>query len=442
MKHVPKQSWFKSLAVLLCLVGCVSLGLKKSAANATSANSVARDEASADLPQNQKPQPFNISGRVTRANGSGVSGVALTFARNLGSGSLPGSVVTGADGHWSQSGFETLTSYIVNLSRPGFTFQPAAATFSGARSDLNFEGLTDPFSYGGKVTTPLQDPNTGLTRPVGIGGVETIFSRASGPGRVPVPVTTDSSGRWSQSGFEGDTTYGARPFKQGFDFNPSSGEFRNVKPTSELNFEARVTTFAVSGKVADLNNGGAIGGVTITFSVISGRSPVPPPVVTDARGRWSQSGFDDRTTYEVTPRKKESNVYVTYSDLAFNPAGITFGNADRGRSNLDFRGFDILFSQHGFVKDVIGDKPIEGVEIGFTSTAPNETPPHATMTGPSGAWAQNGFKKGKLYKATVTKPGYRLVRVENAATFDGAFDGCCELFLILEKTNSGTGRHD
>lgn len=414
MKHIPKQSWFKSLAVSLCLIGCVSLGLKKGAANAISANSVVRDEVSADLPQNQKPQPFSISGKVARANGTGVAGVTITFLRNIGSGSLPGSVVTSLDGHWTQSGFETLTSYVVNLSRPGFTFQPAAATFSGARSDFNFEGTTDPFSFSGKVTTSFKNLDSGSSPEVGVSGTTISFARVSGPGRVPRAVTTDSSGHWTQSGFEGDTVYRASPNKQGFDFNPTSAEFRNVKPSGDLDFEGHANT--LTGTVKALEGGIGIAGVTMNFSVVSGHGSLPRAAVTDSQGKWSQSGFDNDTTYEVTPSRE---------GFAFSPGGSRINLANGQRTNLVFDGLKILFNAMGRVvlfNDTLPPSsrvPVPGVTVVFSlPREPNETPPRPVVTDANGIWRQTGFKKGKTYGVYINKPpGFSISEISGPIPF-------------------------
>jgi hypothetical protein len=390
LEHILKRAGFKSFVVPLCLVACASVGLKPSASVRTYENSVARDEASAESPQSQKPQPFSISGRVVRADGTGVSGVTITFLRNLGRGSLPSSVVTGADGRWSQSGFETQTSYTANLNKVGFNFQPAAGVFNGPRSDLNFEGTTDPFVKSGKVTTSVSNIDSRSSSEVGVSGATISFARVSGPGRVPTAVTTDSSGHWTQSGFEGNTVYRASPIKQGFDFNPTSAEFRNVKPNRDLNFEGQFNFFFVSGTVSGFG-GARVIGATMTFQRVSGAGAVPPPVQTDAQGKWNQR-FEKGTSYQVTPKKE---------GFIFNPA--TSDGLGNARSDLNFDGHSVLVKVSGRLVSFRDNTPISNAILVFVRDAANPRQlgrpgPLQAQTKADGNWSQSGFSRGATYR--------------------------------------------
>lgn len=81
-----------------------------------------------------------VSGIVTTSSGTGLSGVTMSFRRVSGTGALPGSVQTGSDGRWSQTGFESGTTYKVAPARSGYSFSPKYLTFSGVNSSLNFIG--------------------------------------------------------------------------------------------------------------------------------------------------------------------------------------------------------------------------------------------------------------------------------------------------------------
>src|ERR1700730_9730376 len=404
MKPIMKKVLFKLLIASLCSQVCVSVGLASRAGNATRKNWVVRDETIREFPQGRKIVPFSASGRITRANGVGVGGVTVTFGSEPGPGSgrAPGSVVTTADGRWTQSGFESGTTYTASAGKPGFTFQPPTRVFGGARTGLNFDGTTDPFSLSGTVTTSVSNIGSHSSREVGISGATISFARVSGPGRVPTTVTTDSIGHWTQSGFEGDTVYRATPIKQGFDFNPTSAEFRNVKPITELKFEARLNTFTASGRVKALQGGLGIGGVIMTFSVVSGAGPAQPPVLTDSQGGWSQSGFKNHTRYEVTPTHPRG-------EFAFDPGGMQFAFTDVRRTALNFDALNVLFSLSG--KAVIFNNttppngpPIPGVTITFSLPGePRETAPPPVTTDAQGKWHQSGFKKGKSYSLNASK---------------------------------------
>src|ERR1700681_3969392 len=119
---------------------------------------------------------------MARANGAAVSGVTVTFGSEPGPGRgrAPGTVVTNADGRWSQTGFESGTVYTASASKTGFTFQPLTRVFSGARTDLSFDGTTDPFSLSGKVTTSVSNIGSPGAREVGISGTTISFARVLG----------------------------------------------------------------------------------------------------------------------------------------------------------------------------------------------------------------------------------------------------------------------
>ena len=434
MKPIMKKVLFKLLIALLCSLGCVSVGLNSSAANATRKNGVTRHEAITEFPQGRKIVPFSASGRIARANGVGVGGVTVTFGSEPGPGRgrAPGSVVTNADGRWTQSGFESGTTYTASAGKPGFTFQPPTRVFGRGRTGLDFDGTTDPFSFSGTVTTSFTNIGSGRSGEVGVSGATISFARVLGPGRVPTAVTTDSSGHWTESGFEGDTVYRASPNKPGFDFNPTSAEFRNVKPVTELKFEGRSNTFTASGRVTALQGGLGIGGVMMTFSVVSAAGPAQPPVLTDSQGRWSQSGFKNNTRYEVTPTHPRG-------EFAFDPGGRQFAFSDARRTALNFDALNVMFSLSG--KAVIFNgttppigPPIPGVTITFSLPGePRETAPPPVTTDAQGKWHQSGFKKGKSYSVNASKPNFTIAQIYSTVRFPNFSDSPGEMIFALER---------
>lgn len=87
---------------------------------------------------------FSASGKATKNDGSGISGVTMTFTRVSGTGTLPASVQTGINGNWVQSGFQSDTTYRVTPSTSGYTFSPALRDFNSANTGLNFVGTPPP----------------------------------------------------------------------------------------------------------------------------------------------------------------------------------------------------------------------------------------------------------------------------------------------------------
>jgi hypothetical protein len=86
------------------------------------------------------PQPFSVSGKVTKSNATGIQGVTMTFSRVSGTGPVPGSVQTFSDGSWSQTGFAVGTTYKVTPSKPTYSFSPKNSTFSNGDTSLTFIG--------------------------------------------------------------------------------------------------------------------------------------------------------------------------------------------------------------------------------------------------------------------------------------------------------------
>src|SRR5262249_20885715 len=73
--------------------------------------------------------PFTVAGRIVNGVGEGVNKVTLSFTRVSGSGEVPASVQTNADGSWRQSGFEPGTSYRVTPSGRRQSFSPVSHDF-------------------------------------------------------------------------------------------------------------------------------------------------------------------------------------------------------------------------------------------------------------------------------------------------------------------------
>ena len=134
---------------------------------------------------------------------------------------------------WKAGGFDRTIINSTSISSPYSWPIPADLTLGNdyliAVTSTSNSAITDaselfsitapalPFSASGKVTT------SNLT--VGIQGVKMTFSRVSGTGTVPLPVSTDSAGYWSQTGFAAGTTYKVTPSKSAYSFSPKNSTF-------------------------------------------------------------------------------------------------------------------------------------------------------------------------------------------------------------------------
>jgi subtilisin family serine protease len=81
--------------------------------------------------------------------------------------------------------------------------------------------------------------------------------------------------------------------------------------------------YKIAGNVQN-SVGSGVGGVTITFTRVSGGGDIPEPVETDINGSWSQQGFEPGTVYRVSAAKIRQS---------FTPASLDFSSAS---STLNF----------------------------------------------------------------------------------------------------------
>jgi hypothetical protein len=100
------------------------------------------------------PPPFSSGGKVTTGDLlTGIPGVTMTFSRVSGTGTVPAAVITLVDGIWSQTGFQSGTTYKVTPSLSGYGFNPASSDFSAESTGLNFTG-TPPIPPGITLSFP------------------------------------------------------------------------------------------------------------------------------------------------------------------------------------------------------------------------------------------------------------------------------------------------
>lgn len=90
------------------------------------------------------------------------------------------------------------------------------------------------------------------------------------------------------------------------------------------------TEYSVSGRVVSPTGAGLMG-VTLSFARIAGTEPIPPAVVTNPNGNWSQSGFSVSSKYVVmailnrtvfSPRSREISGPSSSLDFASAPRRV------------------------------------------------------------------------------------------------------------------------
>jgi hypothetical protein len=254
-----------------------------------------------------------------------------------------------------------------------------------ATINVNFSSSQPPllFDASGWVTT---------SSGTGISGVTMTFTRFSGTGAIPAPVQTDADGNWNQTGFQPGTTYRATPTKSGYTFNPV---YRNFSSTSSvLNFTGTIPTSGFTGSGVVTTGGTGISGITMTFTRISGTGAIPASVQTDTNGNWTQTGFQPRTTYRVTPTKSGST---------FSPAYRYFSNTSTA---LNFTGTIPASGFTGSGQVTTGSTGTSGVIMTFSRVSGTGAIPASVQTDTNGNWTQTGFQPGTTYRVTPGKTGY------------------------------------
>lgn len=180
------------------------------------------------------------------------------------------------------------------------------------------------------------------------------------------------------------------------------------KVTAKSQFKTSAATFSLTGKVL----GDCIGckpplfcppypGVTITFTKIAGTGGAPPPVQTDAAGQWSQVGFEEGTTYRVTPGGIQSTSFIP-----------PFLERVRAETQTDFQAY-ASYSVSGRV--VLNGLGMDGVTIHVIGPEPTGGPCYPTyypwqltgQTDANGYWTVSGVKAGIVpFRAYPVKTGY------------------------------------
>ena len=111
----------------------------------------------------------------------------------------------------------------------------------------------------------------------------------------------------------------------------SSGVPNNVYGWGRLNIKAAVDSAMLSSFGRVTTNGEGLPGVTIFFSRSSGNGSIPPPVVTDEMGRWSQSGFDEDTRYIAYARLGNYRFVPRVHDFAGPATALDFQTQSRSK---------------------------------------------------------------------------------------------------------------
>ena len=188
--------------------------------------------------------PYTISGRVTSANGQGISGVNLVL-----SGDQNQAFISDESGNYSFL-INTFGSYSLNAFKPFFNVSPALRTFNNLSSNhanINFSTARKTPNVSGAI---LDDHNNPLA------GVAVTLSDEN---NVPLrTITTTSGGAYVftevPAGFNYRVSPGMTPV-----FTFASQSINALDGDVVLNFVAAKRKYIISGRITDGNNAGVTG---------------------------------------------------------------------------------------------------------------------------------------------------------------------------------------
>ena len=340
--------------------------------------------------------------------------------------------------------YRYMAMMILLLAVTGLALLPTAAGSIGQSIIVGVAAISHPllndpqlksFNVSGKVNT-----NSGASTP----GVTITFSRVSGTGTLPPPAQTDKTGSWSQKGFEPGTAYRATPSATGFSFTPGSLDFKDTR--ADLNFQSVPVIFSASGNVGSVigpapSSGSSsgqkpprtgIGGVQITFSLVSGAGLLPSSALTDSNGNWTQSGFQAGSTYRATPSKSGFNFNPSFIDIS-RSTSVSFDGASNG------------FSAVGKVATADG-RGVPDVHIRFSRVSGTGGVPGEVVTDQKGQWGQKQFERGTVYKITpvrLTEDAFSPRSIDNVSNGASSLPEVGNLnFVITIPKFSAFGRVD
>ena len=242
---------------------------------------------------------FSVVGRIETAGGAAEPGVTVRFDRIAGAGAVPAASTTDGAGTFVQTGFDRASRFRVTPQKRGVVFDPTNRDVAYTRGAFptvfaNFERRTNLVVIGQVLTTG------------GAGLLSTVitFTRLSGSGAVPLPVTTMSNGEYRAEGLDSGTTYRVTGTRDGFGIEPeelraSSGGTTTLNLTAFPAFEVTGTVLNPGGPVFDLlalqdviADSAAVSGAAVSFERRDAGPAAPSAVVTRADGTFRQRGFE------------------------------------------------------------------------------------------------------------------------------------------------------
>ncbi|HKQ52672.1 MAG TPA: proprotein convertase P-domain-containing protein, partial [Pyrinomonadaceae bacterium] len=259
------------------------------------------------------PATYSISGKVTKFNGGGLSGVTVTL-----SGSSAATTTTLSDGIYKFTGLAAGGTYTVRPSKEGVIFTPAYRTFARLNSDKT--GTATVFSalvsIGGVVKLGT----------AGLGGVSVRLTSPSPAGFTPRTATTTSAGVYKFANLPLGRTYVVTPTRTNYSFTPATCKYYGLSASqTAANFAATLKTYKVSGLVTMTGTTTGIASVTMTITSPTPAGFSPRTVRTGSGGSYTFSSLPAGRSYTI----KAAKTGYTFTPTSRSISKLS-GNASAG----------------------------------------------------------------------------------------------------------------
>ncbi|HVF42817.1 MAG TPA: carboxypeptidase regulatory-like domain-containing protein, partial [Pyrinomonadaceae bacterium] len=354
----------------------------------------------------------NVSGRVTKPDGSGLAGATVTLT-----GSKSATATTDADGRYSFANLDGGGSYNVTASKTNYAVTPPARAFAdlSANQTADFAAALVNYKISGRVTAGNGN---------GLGGVAVALT-----GSTTASATTGADGSYSFT-VPAEGGYTVTVSKQRYAFAPPSQTFANLGGDKTADFAATLLRFAIQGRVADTNNN-ALQGVTVALT-----GSQTATATTAADGSYTFPSLASDGTYAVTPSLR---------DFAFTPASKSFAGLDADAS-AGFTGALVRYRVGGRVREKgVG---VAGVNVDLAGSHPLlGADTRRAVTGADGSYsfdvASGGTylitPSGKNYTFSPASQRFDSVDGDRPADFDAARVQFVEFTTTAVSVGEGVG---